>query len=398
MVLPARPALVALALLLGSCGHKANPLPPLRRTPPAPADFRIAQRGDSLELSATAPATSVDGRVYDRLSLEFLHATGETDIDKRGDKRVATALPGEKVTALLPLPAPATLVRAAARGLAFGQRGARTLTKALLTVPPIDPPRELVAVAAEEGVTLSWQGILPDPAPPPPVGPRPPAPVASPAVPAAPTGVPGVPVAPVGPPAASARPGEPSPAPAGSAVAKPSAAATAVTPDSGLRRNGFLVYRRLASAPAYGAPLADAPLDRRSAVDAGAPLGASVCYVVRAVASTDPLIESHPSNEACATRQDTTAPATPAGLALLPRPGGLELLWSPSAETDLAGYQVYRAAADGVPVRLGRVGPEQAAFLDETAERGVTYRYTLTAFDSAGNESEPSEPVEGSLS
>jgi hypothetical protein len=391
MVLPARPALVVLALLLGSCGHKANPLPPLRRTPPAPADFRLAQRGDALELSATAPATSVDGRVYDRLSLEFLHATGEVDIDKRGQKRVATALPGERVTALLPLPAPGTLVRAAARGLASGQRGARTLTKALLTVPPLDPPRELLAVAGEEGVRLSWQGILPAPAPPPPVGPRPPL-AGPPPTPASSPTVPAVP------PAVSAPPAAPAPSPAGTAVTPPSAGASAGSaPDAGPRRNGFFVYRRPASVPAYGAPLGGEPLDRSSAVDAEVPLGTSFCYVVRAVASTDPLLESDPSNEACVTRQDTTAPPAPAGLALLPREGGLELLWSPSAETDLAGYQVYRAAAAEVPVRLARVGPEKAAFLDETAERGVTYRYTLTALDAAGTESEPSESVEGSL-
>ena len=75
--------------LLPACGHKGDPLPPLRRTPPAPADFRLAQRGDVLELLATAPAASVDGVAYDRRGVEFLYGTGEADLEKRGQRRLA---------------------------------------------------------------------------------------------------------------------------------------------------------------------------------------------------------------------------------------------------------------------------------------------------------------------
>mgnify|MGYP003414471993 CR=1 FL=1 len=37
------------------------------------------------------------------------------------------------------------------------------------------------------------------------------------------------------------------------------------------------------------------------------------------------------------------------------------------------------------------------AGVDETAEHGVVYRYAVAALDQAGNESEPTEPVEASL-
>jgi len=161
-------------------------------------------------------------------------------------------------------------------------------------------------------------------------------------------------------------------------------------------QGGFFVYRRVDEA-AYDAPLGDAPLDRPSFEDTGVPPGATACYVVRAVASTDPLVESAPSNEACVAVRDIAAPATPAGLAVLPRDAGLEVLWSPSPETDLAGYRVYRTAPGGQAERVAELPTNQASWLDGTAQRGVEYRYTVTAFDAAGNESAPGEAVEASL-
>jgi hypothetical protein len=176
-------------------------------------------------------------------------------------------------------------------------------------------------------------------------------------------------------------------------------AATAGEADAqpeGPRTSGFFVYRRLGSA-AFDAPLVEEPLERRTTTDALVPAGTTACYVVRAVASTQPLVESSPSNEACADVRDIAPPAAPAGLAVLPREGGLEILWSPSAEADLAGYRVYRTAPGGGPERIAEVGAGRAAWLDEGAERGVAYRYTVTAVDKAGNESGPTEPVEAGL-
>ena len=123
----------------------------------------------------------------------------------------------------------------------------------------------------------------------------------------------------------------------------------------------------------------------------------TACYVVRAVASTEPLVESATSNEACVGVRDIAAPAPPAGLAVLPREAGLEVLWSPSADTDVAGYRVYRTTPVASRERIAEVVANHSAWLDETARRGVAYAYTVTAFDQAGNESAPAEPVEASL-
>ncbi|HUL77871.1 MAG TPA: hypothetical protein VL691_11455 [Vicinamibacteria bacterium] len=390
-----RPVLLVATLLAlaPGCGHRGDPLPPRKTTPPAPRDFRLAQRGDALELRATAPTASVEGVVYETLQIEFLHAEGQKDLEKAGDRRSVPATPGQRVTVSLPLPAPGTLVRAAARGVVPKHKGSRTLPSSLVAQAPVEAPRELVASLAEDGVSLSWRGARPQALPPPPAAAT--LPTGTPPG-AAPGTVSGAP--PATPPAKPAPPRvtppngtEPGAAPGG----VPGAAAPATAP-AGPRRGGFLVYRRVGGA-AFDAPLAEDPLERRSATDTTAPAGANACYVVRAVASTQPLIESAPSNEACVEVRDITAPPVPSGLSVLPGEGGLEVLWAPSAAADLAGYRVYRAAPGGQPQRVAEVRPDRSSWTDGSATRGVVYRYTVSAFDQAGNESEPSEAAEGSL-
>ena len=399
-------ALVVLAVLAPACGHRGDPLPPRRRTPPAPHDFRLAQRGDTLEARATAPGASVDGVAYETITVEFLYAEGVKDLLKTGHRLAVRAVPGGRVVGVLPLPAPGTTLRVAARGVAGGEKGSRTLTLSLVAQAPLDAPSDLGAVLTGEGVALSWHGVRPKaiaprvpPAPPGPMafpgGPRPAgpgpattAPLTTPAA-GSPAPPPAASPAPVAPPA-------PAPLPGGEAQAAGAPVAETAAAPEGPRRNGFLVYRRVGGA-AFGEPLIGEPLDERSLLDPGAPLGATACYVIRAVASMDPLVESAPSNEACVDNRDITAPATPAGVAVLPREGGLEVLWAPSADADLAGYRVYRAAPGAQRERIAEVGTNVSSVVDETAGKGITYAYSVAAFDQAGNESAPAEPVEASL-
>jgi hypothetical protein len=312
----------------------------------------------------------VDGVVYEELTLEFLWAEGRQDLEKAGRRHAVRAIPGRRVVETLPLPAPGATVRAAARGVAGGDGGQRTQTMALVTRAPLEAPRELRAELAEDGVNLSWRGARPRA-------------VEAPVLPLTPAGPPPAPREGPEPPPSAAKPGS---EPAGGSETAPE------TP----RASGFLVYRRLGDA-AYAAPLVEEPLERRGFRDTLAPRGRAACYVVRAVASTEPLVESAPSNEACLEVRDIAPPAAPPGLAVLSRVGGLEILWSPSAEPDVAGYRVYRGASGSAMERIADVGTGRAGWLDETAERGVVYRYTVSALDQAGNESERAEPVEATL-
>jgi len=106
--------------------------------------------------------------------------------------------------------------------------------------------------------------------------------------------------------------------------------------------------------------------------------------------------ESDPSMEASIIPIDIFPPATPTGLRATPTPNSIELSWEGNRESDLAGYRIYRA-----------VGPNGAfekiadaalpAYSDHAVEHGKTYRYEVSAFDQAGNESPRTMPAEGAL-
>ena len=146
---------------------------------------------------------------------------------------------------------------------------------------------------------------------------------------------------------------------------------------------------------AYGSPLFEEPLEDPRFDDREAPLGATVCYVVRAVGSPDPLVESAPSNEVCLDVRDIAPPSPPSGLAVVPRDEGLEVVWSPSSDSDLGGYRIYRAAGAGEAEKVGEVPAGTTVWLDTAPQPGILYRYTVTAFDQAGNEGPPSGAAQG---
>ncbi len=351
------PAAAALLLLLPACGKRGDPLPPLRRTPPPVTNLRLAQRGDRLEIRYMAPRASVEGARLGDLTIETLRLEGDGDIEKQGRRTKRRVNPGEDVVALEPLPAPGTVVRMAARALAGGDTSPRTTTVTLVVQPPLEVPSDVTAALVPEGVSLAWKGARPQPV----VAPSP-SPSPSPAV------LPGARPQGVG----------PSPSPPASPPPFP---------------GGFSIYRRGAGG-VYGSPLSP-PVGEKTLTDTTATAGARWCYVVRAVAALEPLVESAASDEACVDLKDVFAPSPPAGLAALVRDDGVELTWSPSPEGDLAGYRLWRATGGGPPERLVELRGGGRQFVDTTAVRGAVYRYTVTAFDQAGNESAFSAPAEG---
>jgi hypothetical protein len=119
---------------------------------------------------------------------------------------------------------------------------------------------------------------------------------------------------------------------------------------------------------------------------------------VRAVTLAGHALElrSEPSRVVTLHIADTFPPQPPTGLTAVPGEGSaIDLSWQPVVDTDLAGYHVYRRAASETAFqRLTSkpvVGP---AFTDTTAIRGQRYVYKVTAIDTTGNESQPSNEAD----
>src|SRR5262249_33768493 len=137
---------------------------------------------------------------------------------------------------------------------------------------------------------------------------------------------------------------------------------------------GFFVYRRADPGGSYGNPLGPEPLQTAAFDDKTVSLGQRWCYTVGTVISTEPVVESERSNEACLYSRAIVPPAAPSGVAALGGADGVEVSWSPSTESDLASYRVYRTA-EGKTEKIGEVTPPETSLRDTTASPGVRYRY-----------------------
>ncbi|NOX17330.1 MAG: hypothetical protein GXO87_03500 [Chlorobi bacterium] len=110
--------------------------------------------------------------------------------------------------------------------------------------------------------------------------------------------------------------------------------------------------------------------------------------------------ESKPSNQVRVILEDKIPPAIILGVRTEPYSNGVVLTWNMSAELDAAGYNIYRST--GLSKKFKKITSEtipvdKPAFLDSTASASVQYFYSVTALDTAGNESKRSNPIEGYL-
>jgi hypothetical protein len=379
--------------------------------------LKLAQRGDSLEISYTAPRLTAGGVRLGVLDVEILRADRAGAFLKMAHRQRYKAAPGESLSQTSPLPPAGTIVRVGARAVERGHVSGYTTVVTLIVQSPPPGPHDLVAELKGDAVALRWEGTVPSPPPSPSPSPAPygsprplvsaaPGAVVSPtsAVSAPPEtaastlpepGTPGPVASPAPPPAIPSAPlmtaspgaGPPVPGRPASPVASP-------TPRPVTR--GFLVYRRSDPGGTYGAPLQPTPGLGNALEDRTVAIGQRWCYAVGTVISTEPVIESARTNEACVSVRDIVAPGAPAGVAALGGPDGIEVAWSPSPEADIAVYRVYRQAAGSAPQAIGDVKPPETSLHDATAVRGVAYVYTVTALDTSGNESPPSTGAPGS--
>lgn len=152
---------------------------------------------------------------------------------------------------------------------------------------------------------------------------------------------------------------------------------------------GYYVYRgggedrlvRLVEQPVTGTEFTDAGY-------AGAGLEPGEPYNVRVTAVDHSYNESDPVT-ASAVLPDDEPPSPPTAFTARSHQGRwIELSWSASAALDVARYVLSRQTAGGVGEAVDSVSASAPRVLrDSTVERGLTYLYSLTAVDSAGNRS-----------
>jgi hypothetical protein len=94
---------------------------------------------------------------------------------------------------------------------------------------------------------------------------------------------------------------------------------------------------------------------------------------------------------------DVFPPATPTGLqAVFSGPGRkpfIDLVWKANAESDLAGYNVYRHEAGQPSVKINSEIVKEPAYRDVYVMSGYEYFYSISAVDVRGNESPRSTDV-----
>ena len=144
--------------------------------------------------------------------------------------------------------------------------------------------------------------------------------------------------------------------------------------------------------------------DFGAALDRSAVFGRQYQYWVERVLSVhigghEVEIDSSPSNMVDIETKDVFPPKPPQQVVAVATEGAVDLSWAANTEPDLAGYIVYRSDAGAKPERISPSGAPliAPAFRDISAKAGHTYRYSVSAVDTSGNESSRSTDAEETL-
>ena len=70
----------------------------------------------------------------------------------------------------------------------------------------------------------------------------------------------------------------------------------------------------------------------------------------------------------------------------------IQLSWDANPEPDLMGYNVYMGTSQGSYNTTKIIGPN-SSYVFQNLSQGITYYFTITAYDQTNNESLPSEEV-----
>ena len=94
------------------------------------------------------------------------------------------------------------------------------------------------------------------------------------------------------------------------------------------------------------------------------------------------LVEGAATKAIAVSPRDMTPPVAPSGVTAVGTAVGTKIFWDKSDAADVAGYNVYRRAADKDDYELlGNVAPEYMLYVDKNVTGDVRYYYAVTAID-----------------
>jgi len=112
----------------------------------------------------------------------------------------------------------------------------------------------------------------------------------------------------------------------------------------------------------------------------------------------DEFVNGGISKDVSTTPVDLTPPLSPEGVTAVWTDSGVKIFWDKSDSADIAGYRVYRRAAERDNYELlGNVDPAYTIFVDSQAKENERYYWAVTAIDQAKPENESNKSREATI-
>jgi hypothetical protein len=335
-----------IALVSTSCGAPGIPQPPSLHLPQPATDLRAVRKGEKVQLAWTAPERTTDEQTLRQL--------GVTEIC-RGEMAALTRCG----TAVGEVPAPAMTAAKAQQGRKITQGFVDTLPTAWMKNDAAAQITYAVETlnASRRGAGLSNQVSVPS--------------------------------APTLPPPGNLRVKTTA---EGVEVSASSSAAPAAVPGI---RYFYRFYRREKGSDTSAVAGEEPWSESLNYFDRAFTWEKTYLYrvtIVTAITRAQPeaMVEGDDSAEVEVFAHDVFPPAVPSGLQAVfsgEAQRSVDLVWSPDADADLEGYNVYRGENGGAAVKINLQLVKTPAFRDTDVKPGRNYSYSVSAVDVRGNES-----------
>ncbi|MDR3630356.1 MAG: hypothetical protein P4L42_08465 [Desulfocapsaceae bacterium] len=141
------------------------------------------------------------------------------------------------------------------------------------------------------------------------------------------------------------------------------------------------------------------PVSDTGYVDQKVVIGRKYAYKIQSILLLQGnVVGGGSSEEVAAVPLDLTPPPPPVGVSIIGTGAGIKVYWERSTEPKVAGYRIYRRAANqDTPVRIGETAAEVISFTDSHVPGDVRVYYSVTAIDKATPPNESQHSMEVTL-